>query len=70
MSSSSLGTWVTDYRFEFDPPLARSHDSSCPEITAFDLTPTADEPGLFERRDQELEHFVQNIAPFIDSPAR
>jgi hypothetical protein len=63
MDQSSLGRWVTDFRFEFDPPLALPAGSVPPAITAFDLTPIADgAPGLRDRREELLLDFLWNEA--------
>lgn len=69
MDANSLGRWETEFRFVFDPPLALPKGSVPAAITAFDVTPLADDvPDLRKRRDGMLSDFVWQTV--LDVPRR
>lgn len=58
MEVSGLGRWVSNVRFEFDPPLTLEPGAAPESITAFDLTPVTDVPGVLQEREAMLSDFV------------
>lgn len=55
---SSLGRWVDDFRFEFDPPIQLPENGRPTVVTAFDLTPVSKVPGVREQRGRLLQEFI------------